>query len=373
MSIPVLYYHSIADHEVEHPWAFLSCPIAVFKRQMKWLLDHKYNTCTWRELHDHTAGIKLQQSKTVHIQFDDGFLDNWSVVFPIMEKYNLKYTVVITPEFVEDSQIVRPYLSSTTEANKSDWWGYLSKGEISKMVASGLVDFQAHGYTHTWYAASSTVVDIIDEASFYPHIYWNTEKDSKPHWLLESELNKNHLNRLVFEYRKSLELDSRFLYDENAVQHIERSIDHSLSKSEQVIQANTLIEANRDKVGRYESDEEKKQRLLEELKLTRETILSITDMPCDYLVFPGGGNTTEVIDLCKEVGYKQVSKGKNLNKANSDVYQISRMTGYHNFGGGIKNLCGNLLLLRLQVMRGSGSILVANSISVVKWIKRLIK
>ena len=261
----------------------------------------------------------------------------------------------------------------TKENNKSNWWGYLSKREISKMVESGLVDFQAHGYTHTWYPISRTVVDIIDDSSFYPHIYWNRDIRSKPHWLTKSDYNVEHFNEVVFEYGKSLDIDKVFLVDEEALRKASADLDNSLEKKLRIQKLNEAFSFEGGDIGRYETETEKTERLIKELKSTKEEISSLTNCSCDYVVFPGGGNTKEVIDLCKEVGYKQVSKGKNLNRANSDVYQINRMTGYHNFGGGIKNLYGNLLLLRLQVMRGSGSTLVANSISIVKWIKGLIK
>ena len=373
MSVPVIYYHSIADHEVNHPWAFLSCPIEIFRKQMEWLSKNNYYTCTWKELEDHISGMKILPSKSIHIHFDDGFLDNWSVVFPIMEKYNLKYTILITPEFVEDNDIIRPFVSETKENNKSNWWGYLSKGEISKMVEIGLVDFQAHGYTHTWYPVSSTVIDIIDNSSFYPHIYWNSDIKSKPHWLTKSDYNIEHFNEVVFEYGKSLEVDKVFIVDEEALSKVYGDLDNSLDKKLRIQKLNEAFRTEGRNIGRYETDKEKTERLTRELKSTKEEVFSLTERPCDYVVFPGGGNTKEVLGLCKKVGYKQVSKGEKLNSANSNIYQINRMTGYHDFGGRKKNLYGNLLLLRLQVKRGSGSSVVSYLISMVKRIKRLIK
>ena len=77
-SIPIIYYHSVADHEKQHPWAFLSVRIDIFKSQMKMLKIFGYNTCNWREFYEHSQGIKSLPKKTVFIHFDDGFLDNWT-------------------------------------------------------------------------------------------------------------------------------------------------------------------------------------------------------------------------------------------------------------------------------------------------------
>ena len=184
-SIPVIYYHSVADHEKQHPWAFLSVRIGVFKSQMKLLKIFGYNTCNWREFYEHSQGIKSLPKKTVFIHFDDGFLDNWTVVYPIMEKYNFKYSVLITPEFVEKNNKVRTFVNKTSEENKDLWWGYLSEGEVIKMSESGLVDFQCHGFTHTWYESSDKILNFFNGKDFTPHLKWNLNIyiiEGESHW-----------------------------------------------------------------------------------------------------------------------------------------------------------------------------------------------
>ena len=146
-AIPVIYYHSVADHHGPNRWSFLSCPIAIFERQMRFLSRKGYYTCTWVELEEHLRGERRLPKKTVHLHFDDGFLDNWTVVHPIMMKLNLKYSVLLTPEFIQDGP-VRAFTPETHTRPMEDWWGYLSKDEILEMNGSGLVDFQAHGYSH---------------------------------------------------------------------------------------------------------------------------------------------------------------------------------------------------------------------------------
>ena len=150
-SIPVLYYHSVADHQLNNNWSFLSVSIGLFRAQMRLLKSLGYSTCHWNELDDHIQGKVRLPRKTVHIHFDDGFLDNWTVVYPIMEKLQLKFTVLLTPEFVEKSKQVRDFVEKTNLDNRESWWGYLSEAEVMHMSKSGLVDFQCHGYTHTWY------------------------------------------------------------------------------------------------------------------------------------------------------------------------------------------------------------------------------
>ena len=52
-SIPVLYYHSVADHKNKNDWSFLSVNIQLFTAQIKFLNFLGYSSCTWDDLYDH--------------------------------------------------------------------------------------------------------------------------------------------------------------------------------------------------------------------------------------------------------------------------------------------------------------------------------
>lgn len=361
--IPVLYYHSIADHSAKNNWSFLSIGIDLFKKQIDYLYKNGYNTCNWKELDDHLSGKKALPDKTVMFHFDDGFLDNWSVVFPIMEKVGFKYSIVITPDFIQDGE-VRPFVTETTDENKENWWGYLNKKEIKKMSDSNLVDFQAHGYTHTWYPSSENIIDIYDGANFFPHLAWNLEPDKKAYWLLKDF--QAPVGYPVFEYKKSLELENRFIVNEEFISSILLAYDAAKSKSDNMEQYQLIRKEYEDKdkgmLGRYETEEESYQRLMKELRTTREFISAITEKPVEYLVFPGGGSSKKVLDLAKEAGYKLVSKGKELNTFGSNIYQIERYSGVYTFPKNI-NEALNIYFLRLQIARAKGN----------KWVNRLFK
>lgn len=66
---------------------------------------------------------------SVILTFDDGYVDNYTEMFPILQKYGAKATV-----FLISDQIDKP--------------GYLSREQILEMSASGLVSFQSHTKTH---------------------------------------------------------------------------------------------------------------------------------------------------------------------------------------------------------------------------------
>lgn len=359
--IPILYYHSIADHQKENQWSFLSIGIKLFKSQINFLKKKGYYSCSWNELYEHIHGIKQLPEKTIMFHFDDGFLDNWSVVFPIMKKAGFKYSIVITPEFIQKGSEKRPFVSKTTISNQKDWWGYLNEAEIKYMADSGLVDFQAHGYTHTWYEISDELLDIYDGTNFYPHIHWNNNPEEKPYWLTEKpEVKKGYP---VFKYKKSLEMDKRFLLNPEMVEELMHAYDDNISKVDNFAKYNQIIARykHEGETGEYETTSAKNNRLRMELYQTRLELEKVTGKAVEYVVFPGGGNSPEVVSFCKEYGYKLISKGTQLNTFNSNIYQVSRYSGAYKFP--VCNDSLNIIFLKLQLLRSEGNV----------WVSRLFK
>lgn len=352
-NIPIIYYHSIANHNENRYWSFLSVRINIFKKQINYLKKNGYKSCDWKELEDHIKGVKELPNKTIMFHFDDGFLDNWSVVFPIMKEAGFKYSIVITPDFVQKKGDLRPFVKETSNFNLKNWWGYLNETEIKYMANTGLVDFQAHGNSHTWYEASDEIIDIYDGVNFYPHLLWNLNVEKKPYWLTdEIKLEKGYP---IFKYKKSLELEKRFFPNSDMIQELIKAFDENLSKEENLKNYKDIIEYYKIQglSGSYETEEQKKCRLETELLAAKNVLSEIIGKPVEYLVFPGGGNSFEVIDLCKKYGYRLISKGDKSNSYNSNIYQVHRLSGAYNFPLG--NILLNQFFLRFQLLREKGN------------------
>lgn len=345
--IPVLYYHSVSNYNINHPWSFLSASKSIFKLQMNFLKYRGYKTCNWDELYNHIRGTKMLPKKTIFIQFDDGFLDNWTIVFPIMEKLNFKFSVLITPDFVFKSDVVRDFTKENCENKVDDWWGYLSEGEIKKMSKSGLVDFQCHGFTHTWYESSDKILDFYDGNNFYPHIHWNNYISLKYNWL--NQINKMKIPKgyPIFEFKKSLELENRFYPNKDFVNECIKNYSTNNDKN----QLFGFTSNYKKSKGYYESNAKKLKRINREIVSTRKYIEGLTNKDASYFVFPGGGHNKEVIKILKKNGFKLVSKGLEPNNFNSNLFKISRLSAYHDFKFNYLNLFLNLLFLQFQLFR----------------------
>ena len=98
----------------------------VFEKQVKYLISKKYN---FIGLEDLNTDKKIK--KPVMITFDDGYIDNYKYVFPILKKYNIKAVVFL--------------IVGRTGTDQD----YLTWQQVFEMEKSGLVSFGSHGLTHT--------------------------------------------------------------------------------------------------------------------------------------------------------------------------------------------------------------------------------
>lgn len=120
--VPILVYHQVNDIDEDE----LTLKVDQFDAQMKYLVDEGYNVITPTELLDAWDGKGTLPQKPAVITFDDGHIEIYKNVFPILKKYNLKATIFIVTDFL------------------SLYPNYLTWDQAREMQASGLVDFQSH-------------------------------------------------------------------------------------------------------------------------------------------------------------------------------------------------------------------------------------
>lgn len=122
--IPVIYYHDVVE-KTGH--SFIRIDINKFTEQMEYLSLNNYKTYLFNEIPSKFE--KSTKSKEIIITFDDGFISNYDIVFPLMKKLNLKFNIFLTTNFI---------------GNKN----YLTWQMIDEMFNSKLVGFGAHTHTH---------------------------------------------------------------------------------------------------------------------------------------------------------------------------------------------------------------------------------
>lgn len=120
--VPILMYHAVSDSLWGIPELFVSP--SMLEAQIQAMLAEGYTPISFEDL-DHVDEIP----KPVILTFDDGYDNNYTELFPLLQKYNVKATVFVIVE-----KIGKRY--------------YLTEEQIKEMSASGLVSIQSHTMSH---------------------------------------------------------------------------------------------------------------------------------------------------------------------------------------------------------------------------------
>ncbi|WP_245884513.1 polysaccharide deacetylase family protein [Tumebacillus permanentifrigoris] len=122
--VPILMYHSIS------PGTDLRVSPEDFDAQMKWLQEHGYKPITLGQLGRHWDGTyDVTGGKPLVITFDDGYLDNYTAAWPILQKYHFPATIFVI-----------------TDSIKLD--NHMKWGQMQEMHAGG-VEFGSHMVYHS--------------------------------------------------------------------------------------------------------------------------------------------------------------------------------------------------------------------------------
>lgn len=124
--VPILLYHQVNDIDKND----LTLTVEQFDAQMKYLVDEGYDIITPNELLDAWEGKGTLPPNPAVITFDDGHIEFYKNVFPILKKYNVKATVFLVTDYLN----LYP--------------NYLTWDQAREMQASGLVDFESHTLNH---------------------------------------------------------------------------------------------------------------------------------------------------------------------------------------------------------------------------------
>lgn len=189
--IPVVMFHTVNDADPGWLWDELTCPIDLFERKVAELDRCGFRAAGLDEVHDLQASGGSPRERSVVLTFDDGYLDNWVYVYPILKRIGWKGTVYVNPEFVEPGDQVRP--------NLEDAWagrcavedlratGFLNWAEIRQLDRDGVLEIASHSMSHTWYPTGAEIVDFHRPGLDTPWLMWNARPDRKPYYRLEDQ------------------------------------------------------------------------------------------------------------------------------------------------------------------------------------------
>lgn len=308
--VPVIMFHSVGLDQT--PWIYhhLSESIRQFEKKIMRLQTAGYDFIFWDDLYRHMSGERTLPRPSVMLTFDDGYLDNWVYAFPLLQKYGIKATIFVNPEFVEPASEHRTKHGNGIEIPPEQAMGFLSWEEMRRMEASGLIDIQSHALSHTWYFSGERIIDFHDGSGRYPWLAWNLYPDLKHRYMtcdLSARVTRGYP---VFQHEKAL-VARRFVPEPQLVRQI---TDFASQQDEtfwkqpdwrDVLRSRWEAWAGRaGSSGHLETETEYEDRVRRELSESRRLISENLGKQVDFICWPGGGYNDQVLSIAREVGYK---------------------------------------------------------------------
>jgi len=134
-------YHKISGDGTRD---FLTVSSIDFESHLAYLQADGYNTILLSDLSAYVHHNTPLPPRPVMLTFDDGYLDNFHVMYPLLKKYRMKANIFLVASFID----------TTGKPSGTSQEVYMSVTDIHAMD-SHLVEFGLHSYDHKSYKSLS--------------------------------------------------------------------------------------------------------------------------------------------------------------------------------------------------------------------------
>lgn len=125
--VPIMMYHNVEQSDTSRPnWVSPER----FRWQMQYLKKHGYRVIRLAELVEAIKEGKSLPRKTVVITFDDGYANNYTHAFPILQEYQFPAIIFVPSDLVGQE-------------------GFLTWAQLREMFQAG-IDIGSHTHTHAY-------------------------------------------------------------------------------------------------------------------------------------------------------------------------------------------------------------------------------
>jgi len=133
IDLPILMYHEV---KYNHTGKDTITPYE-FESDLKYLKKNGFTTIGMSDLISYVYDDKPLPKNPIILSFDDGYLNNYYYVYPLLKKYNARIVL---------SVIGRDTDNFTKSPDKNLDYSHMTWGQINEMIQSGHVDIQNHTY-----------------------------------------------------------------------------------------------------------------------------------------------------------------------------------------------------------------------------------
>jgi peptidoglycan/xylan/chitin deacetylase (PgdA/CDA1 family) len=131
--VPIMMYHQVKNREfgkdVISPYEFES--------DLKFLAEHDYHTITMTQLIDYVYDEKTLPDNPIILTFDDGYLNTYKYVFPLLKKYQMKIVLSIVGKCTDD-------FSRVVDNNVN--YAHMTWNQVIEMEEAQAAEIQNHSY-----------------------------------------------------------------------------------------------------------------------------------------------------------------------------------------------------------------------------------
>lgn len=169
MDCRILLYHEFSQNAPSaENYGVISTPKR-FEKNIQDVLNAGYTIIPLDALIEYNAGRRALPQKSVIITLDDGYLSNYTMIYPLLQKYDIPATIFVT-------------VSTMNKGSKMTW------AQMREMENSRLVDIQSHSWEHIDHS-------VLDAAHLSDYIGESFE-------VLEKNLGQQQYRIFAYPYGK---------------------------------------------------------------------------------------------------------------------------------------------------------------------------
>jgi len=372
-AVPVLMLHSVAPEAAlaPHRWLQrLATPPELLEATFEGWRRRGVRTLTSAELRAFLEGRETPKDRSVVLTLDDGYLDNWVALTPLLEAYGFHAVVFVSTDFADPRTVVRPQVGGS---GAIEWKGYLSWDEMRLAESKGAVEIQSHAKTHTWYFTSDTIVDyyrpgnaITGPRSRLRFLWLNAHEDLKPFALEQLDDHAIPWGTPVYEYAPAL-VARRFFPNlregdvaaEFVARHGGAAFFDDPAWRAKLDAEVAAFRSGSSLSGSYESEQERTDRVRGELTESKRVLSARLGHPVEFLSFPQGGMDEACEHLALEAGYALWTMpsrtGSRASQTSDGPHRVYRCGSGYGLFGESRGTRASLLSQRLVLARHFGN------------------
>lgn len=294
-----------------HPW--LGGFKDYFTAHLSWARENGFESISLKNLIQYLKGEEvLIPERPIVITFDDGTIENYTIAYPLLEKYGFTGTVFA------------PTAHEYIKTSGTDWW--------KKVDSEGILKIEGHSHTHALTFVSDQVEDfyIGKKQNLEPYVKGLDRRLGAPIFGLGYEL----VSKRFIPRKKLMDMCVDYVNGKGGRAFFERE-----DWKGELFRIVSNHEGDR---GRYETEGEKRKRIEEELKLSKKSIEETIGHgeKVNFFAYPFGAYDADLMEYLKHAGYiGAFTTSPGGNRKGEDPFLIKRMMILEeNSFGGLSNI-----------------------------------